>query len=329
MSTAPYWPRLPAVNWTRFVDETLGAKSRQIALLVLVLQLIPLAAIPLEISFSLPVIAQSESTSVQALEGTGIAAWVVVESLAILALVKFKQWLPFSLLGTTLTAGVLLHLGTIAAFAVSTGEVLWMKLVGPYAITAGFAIVVFGYLLLHFELEHRMRWWIIHNVLACSLAIGVSIAIGTALTPVIVAALLAVLVVWDIIAVTYTDIMVGLLRSTPSIFVPNFVILPGSWTIDYWALEEFIQGDRPSVPPAVNGALGLGDIVFPSALVLAFAASGELLTGVFVAVGVAGSMMVMTGYQEYLGREMLPALPWVAGGALVGYGSAIAVGVLA
>lgn len=305
----------------RMVTESACPKSVQLVLVMAVAFTLPVLAVWFQIDAFVPQpdIEPPPVDGVPGVNGAALALLIVVESLLFVGYLKLKDRLPVSPLTIVLVSGLVFHAIMVAAVTHSTGSFPWLRAALPYAWLVLGPIPVIGFVLLHIRFERRMRWWFVHNTLAFAIAATAAIYMGSFLPPASILAALAVLVVWDIIAVDLTDIMERLLSGSANIFVPNYIILPNRSKVDYWALEEFLSDDRPTPPQSLNGLLGLGDVVFPAALVVALVQSSQYAVAVAVAAGVLVSVVAMTGYQRTADRDMLPALPWVAGGCLAGW----------
>jgi len=148
-------------------------------------------------------------------------------------------------------------------------------------------------------------------VLVLGLA-GVAIDLGAALQPTGTAVILALLSVYDIVAVFFTRHMVtgaeALLRQKAL-----FAIIIPSAPAGFWRRSASVEPGRGFL------IMGTGDLVLPALLVAAAGRYG-LVRGLAVALGaIAGLVSTHLIFMAQRRRRPIPALPPIALGAIIGY----------
>lgn len=263
---------------------------------------------------STPVPTPEQSTD--ASTGGFMVGAIIAETIGIVVLWKLASLLPAwarKVLKYSIGVSLLAIAGWVSFQFLGGGAVAAAELLTAFAI---------GIALVHFDL-----YWIQHNVLAVMLGIGAAVSIGFNFSPPVVLVLLALITVWDMVAVWGTDWMDNLMGATARTFLPVFVVLPNRLRFEMEPLREWLDDRDGPKPDGVAGILGVGDLGLPAALtasaVVAFPGGVDHPAVLGCILGVTLAMIVLRGSLD--GSDGLPALPWLTTGAIGGF--AIGIGV--
>jgi len=273
-------------------------------------QLVALYAVGME--FAPP---QQQSSNV-ALSGR-LFALLLIEVVVIVALWRGWNYLPdwmqtllkYAIYGGI--SGVLLSLHLSFVYAVATTGATTAA--GLFAVLPGVLYAVLKYTAKHGYL------WIGFNLAAFSGGILMTVMASHVLAPVALIPLMIALMAYDYAAVDLTDIMGDILNFSTSAGIPNYLIIPAQRSIDLETVTEYVAGESDGSPDSVAFIIGVGDFVFPTALVASayIAHDGVSLA---VAGGIAGTLAAAVTLRAALaGGGRLPALPWLNSGAIAGF----------
>lgn len=277
-------------------------------LLIIQALLVPLAFAFKTGIFSSPAAQQSSNVGMAGLL-TGV---VVAETLLVLVVValwkKLPEWLREQL---KLAVGVVLYLWL--------GHMLW--LVGGMH-----AAVVFGAVVLVVEvMRHFDLYWLLHNGAAVLFITFMAGFVGAFISPVVVVAFMGLLLVWDVVAVNFSNIMTDFVSSVGDSTFPLFMVFPTSWRLDMAEVRGFVKGDRVEKPGGLSQIIGNGDFAVPSMLFASVLVgwSGPVMW--WGALGVAAGCVVgmgLLGVVPSSGEDVVPALVplnvWALLGLVVG-----------
>lgn len=245
-------------------------------------------------------------------QGGGLLGIIIVaNSLALILLWRLWKRLPelFQRVGRVLFRGVVL---AMPAYAIATA-------LRPHTGTAAALAVAAVAVWAGYRLWRSGRpEWAVHNGAAFVLSVAAVAVAGRMLPPLAVVGLLAVVLLWDYMAVSRSGLMLELVELSASARIPNYYIIPAAWTVDYEGLRDRLTGERETVPDSVAKVIGVGDFVLPSLLVVAAATSAPSVVALAAGAGTVLSLGVLEA--AHADGETLPALPWVNGGAIAGYG---------
>jgi len=162
--------------------------------------------------------------------------------------------------------------------------------------------------------------WYIVDICGLLLGVGSILTIGTSLSTFLVIMLLSIMAVYDAISVYKTKHMISLADTVLSLKVPVVLLVPKirnySLMQDTTSLNEKLQkGEERQV-----FLLGLGDIVFPGALVVS-SYNNLASNNLFVAFGVLIGTLVGYSFLTTLVVKGKPqaGLPLLCGFAILGY----------
>ena len=161
--------------------------------------------------------------------------------------------------------------------------------------------------------------WIGFNLAAFGLGVFATVSLALLLSPVVVVFLMVVLTVYDYVAVDLTDIMGDLVELSGRVGIPNFLVVPRTVRFDLDQLKKFLA-DKAEKPENMGFLIGLGDFIFPTALLASVAVSQESITSPIVLGGVIGTLVGAVILRDSMERREsgLPALLWLNTGALSG-----------
>jgi len=155
------------------------------------------------------------------------------------------------------------------------------------------------------------RVWLFDLLLLLGIA-GLSANMGGSLVPVAAAAILAILSVYDIVAVYLTKHMVEMGESLLRQRVFFAIIVPRG-------LRGFQTRLQEVAPGSGHYFIGTGDLVLP-ALLISSATYVRLEAGVAAAIGALLGLLATTAlFLSQKSRRAMPALPPIALGAIIGY----------
>lgn len=152
---------------------------------------------------------------------------------------------------------------------------------------------------------------IVRDLLLAGGLAGVALVIGSGLQPVAVVVLLAVLSLYDIVAVYWSGHMIRMAKAFSREGALFAFIVPRR------AADLLARTDDRRLGGSVF-QLGTGDVVLPALLVASAAGSGR--SGLFPAAGALFGLWLTLGlFFRVSRRRPMPALPPVALGAILGY----------
>lgn len=195
--------------------------------------------------------------------------------------------------------------GVVFALAIFTGiGTLTASLFGP-----GAAIVCTSLAVLLYYTNRSVAIYDILILLGCA---GVAAQLSSGLRATAVAVILAVLAIYDIAAVYVTRHMVVMAESLLRQKVFFAIILPVRPSLLATRISDVAADARFTF-------LGTGDLVLPALLVGA-AARESLAAALCVMLGTLAGLGVLHGlFASQRFRRAMPALPPIAGGAVIGY----------
>lgn len=209
--------------------------------------------------------------------------------------------------------------GYMAALVAS----LWLLsyvLYGAQLVLLGSISIPLLYALYRFDL-----YWVVHNGIAMVASVLIAMLGAIALSPTLAVSIMALAILWDVVAVWKSDLMQGVVKISANIGIPNYVVLPTALRIDMDEVTDYVTGHRDEKPVGVAGVLGAGDIVLPALLVGSIVvASGFNLagsTGLVVSATIFGTVVgaVVLGTTLRKTESGLPALLWLNTGAIAGF----------
>ena len=161
---------------------------------------------------------------------------------------------------------------------------------------------------------------LIHNLAMVIAIAGIASLVGQSVTPIMAAVLLAVLSIYDIIAVYKTKHMVKIANRMMNAGAVFGFLVPVRWR------DVFSRGTEQSIMPRVM-ILGSGDIGLPLVLAsssMATSVPAAIIVGIFSIFGLAVTHWLFMAQRR---RAAMAALPPVAAAAIIGYVVAILLGV--
>lgn len=242
--------------------------------------------------------------------GVGAVGIIVAESLLLVGF--FRLWKRAS-------DWVKRFIKAVANVVILGGGVAAAYMLGLTWVLVGVGgLVVLDKILERYDLD-----WITFNALALLVGIVVVARFGSLVAPAVVIPAMVLAMVWDHLAVNLSDIMGDLVEFSSSIGIPNYIIIPDGWTVDYEGVKEFVGDglEDDARPDGLDGIIGLGDFVFPATLTVS---AGVALGGLHhlavwgAGVGAVGAAFVLTAAVEKRDGGV-PALPWLNTGTILGF----------
>lgn len=223
---------------------------------------------------------------------------------------RLPEWLQDAL-SKSLGAAVFV---TIGAYTALSGRLL-------LAFLALFGTVIIGRALDEFGL-----WWIANNVLAIAIAASVGVIAGVILPPILIAAGLVGLTVYDYVFADRTDMMFALASWTVRRRLPALFIVPISMRMDWEYLAEAIVDDVDDNPEdVIQFGIGMADLALPAA----FAVSLAQTDAVVPLVGALAGLVVACGRVSHkIDNGGGAGLPPIVSGTLGGWVLALLPGVI-
>jgi len=218
---------------------------------------------------------------------------------------RLPEWLQDAV-STALSVAVLL---TIGAYSVWTSQF-------------GFILsALVGIILVGKALDEHDLWWVANDVLAIAIAAAVGVLAGTILPPVLIAAGLVGLTVYDYAFADRTEMMFVLARRLPALFV-----VPASMRLDWETLADAISDDVDEDPDELmRFGIGMADLALPAA----FAVSLAQTDAVVPLIGAMAGLTVACGRVSYkLSNGGGAGLPPIVSGTLGGWALALVPGVV-
>jgi presenilin-like A22 family membrane protease len=263
---------------------------------------------------NLAVVPETQSTSNSL--GVGLVAMIIIESLLIIGLWRLWKRLP------ELWKNILKH-GAFGAIMISAFVLSYYAGVITTLIAAVAGVSVFfaiDWVLARYDLD-----WITFNLLAVALGVGATAFIGNIIAPLAVIPLLVIAMVWDYVAVDLSDIMDHIIDWSASSGLPNYLIIPVQFRIDYSAVKKYVKDiEGTERPPGVAGVIGVGDFMLPGLLTVSAWVAGDTTPAMTALVGTMIAMVVLRNSLDSAKRG-LPALPWLNTGAMIGFGIGLVV----
>jgi len=274
--------------------------------LVALIQLGALSLIPhLETWLQLP---ETQATEMKA--GAWLLGVIVVESALIVVVWRLWKYLPDWLR----KAGKYLLLASV--FAIS-GYLYYLNNEFVFFLQgcgAALAVYLTANILERYDAE-----WILFNLFAVGLGIGMTAVASHLLAPLVVIALLVGMIVWDHVAVNLSDVMGELVEFSASAGIPNYLVIPNRLRVDTDGIGEYIESPETMVKPdGVRAIIGLGDFALPAILTGSAWVAGSEGAAIGTFVGTVIAMVVLRNSMERT-ESALPALPWLNSGAIAGY----------
>lgn len=237
---------------------------------------------------------------------------IIAESLAIIGL-----YLGWGRLPDWLKRGV-----TYAIYATIFG-VFAIGIYSAYSLLQAIAIYgIITALAVAFNLLDRYNlYYLAHNSVTWLLGVTIASIAALLLQPIAAGVLLALLVVWDRIAVSHSGLMSNLVEWSSSAGIPNYLVIPSSIRVSMDDVREYCKAPNEiEKPDDVLGIIGLGDFAIPALLPASIvAASGDVTPAAVAAIiGIGTAGLYLVDSLERAG-EALPALVWLNVGALSGY----------
>lgn len=243
--------------------------------------------------------------------GVGLVVWVVVESVIVVAIWRFRHLLP-AWLRNAIVKVLKIVVGVTIAAAVILGLLMTSLAEGAAYVAVAVAVMAAAWY------TDTDPWIATHDAIAVVLGAGVALFLGRLLGPVPMVVVLALALAWDYAAVDLSELMGDLVKASAAAKIPNYVAIPQASGLTLAEVRTFVQGhdDGAERPGALGVLIGLGDFVIPSALLVSLVlATGEVLTPLVVlpAVGIYAGIPALAAAEG-----MTPALPYLNTGALVG-----------
>ena len=254
------------------------------------------------------------STQTADLRISGIlVALLIVESLLIIGL-----WRLYKRLGKRwqrlIKWGIVVSLAGVAApLAYHVYE-----LYGWPRVLANIAIGVCGYAAIKYDVGSHYRW-MAFNLIAVAGGILITGLLGVNLSPIVVIPMLVLMLLWDKLAVDFSDLMGDLVDFSSSVSIPNFVLLPTQIRVDLASVREYIQDTDRERPRSIALVIGVGDLFFPALLT---ASAAIAYADVWPAFGAfIGTLAGTVALKAELDRrdKGVPGLPWLNSGAIGGF----------
>lgn len=204
------------------------------------------------------------------------------------------------------------------------GAVVWLVsdllAAGRTTLAAG----VVGFLALMAVLLRVDLYWLLFNAVGLGLGIAVTTLLGHELGPSVVVPLLVVMLLYDLVAVDFSDLMGDIIKFSTGSGIPNYIVVPSRVRVDFGRVQEFLADvDDEEKPDDIATVIGLGDFVFPGLLTVS---ASVAVDGVLVPATALGSLLgaclAVGVMRAALQRRdgTLPALPWLNTGAILGFG---------
>lgn len=169
-------------------------------------------------------------------------------------------------------------------------------------------------------LDFSHRKWLLFNLIAFTIGIFLVAMIGMGIAPIVVLTVMLLFTAYDILAVDLSSIMGDLISLSASTGIPNYIMIPTGWNLDYSAVKAFLKGESDR-PENLAFLIGLGDFVFPALLTVSVAVQLDSIAALPVLgslLGTSVAAVVLRHSAEH--REGgLPALPWLNSGAIGGF----------
>jgi presenilin-like A22 family membrane protease len=248
--------------------------------------------------------------------GVKMIALLVVESLVLIAL--WRVWSRRSdrfkrLVKNALFFGLIVVYLTVGHIA---GQ-LWSM---TAFLCLGLAVVGLDKVLERFDLD-----WLTFNGFAIAAGIGMTALAGNLIAPIAMIPFLVLAMVWDYVAVILSGLMGHLVDLSASAGIPNFIVIPDGWRVDFEAVTEYVSDlEATEKPDGVAGIIGLGDFALPGILAVSAWVAGATIPATATILGTVVAMVILRNSLQAADGG-LPALPWLNTGALVGFLTGIAV----
>lgn len=257
---------------------------------------------------SLPSNPAPEQTTSATSGGTMVGV-VIVETVVLVLLWRLSRYLP-----EWLRAYAKKALGVAALVGVYwlVYQVLGVPgvVVGSVGIALAWAAAKYDY------------YWLFHNTVALLLGTLAAVSLGVSFSPRVILVFMALITVWDMVAVWATDWMDGMLELATGLNLPVYLVIPTATRIDLDKVADWIADKEDKVRPGgVGGAIGLGDLGIPAALAVSAAvalpggAQSPAVVGTLI--GACVATVVLRGAMG--DGTTLPALPWLATGSVAGF----------
>jgi presenilin-like A22 family membrane protease len=213
------------------------------------------------------------------------SAWAIAEAIfaaVLIAIILAYRWLP---------EWVQDIVNTVATV------ILWMIL-GAVALEAGqfwdYAFAGIGLIALLKTTEQFDVWWILNNMLALGIAIGMAAWIGVVLSPWILAIGLIGLSVYDYVFADRENWMFTLGGSFVRWRMPVLFVAPTTLRVDWDELADGMAGELDDkAAPELGFGIGTADLMIPAAFVVSLVNAGPsiieaitvfaVITGILVA----------------------------------------------
>jgi presenilin-like A22 family membrane protease len=241
--------------------------------------------------------------------GAWLLAVLVIDVAIVLVIARLPDWTQRALrTGIVLLVAVLVGSGLQAAFAAG---------VVPAVVPAGVAVGALVGPLVVATLSRLDLLWLGFDAVGIMLAIAGTTLLAGVASPAAIAALLGLVIIWDVIAVR-SGVMGVAARLALAWRAPVLVVVPTQIRVSFDDLvAPLAERDRDS--GVLLTAIGLGDLVLPGVLVVATLSTGAA-PAVFL--GTIGGAVAMETLQV---EGLRPAMPWLGGGALVGWAVSLVV----
>jgi presenilin-like A22 family membrane protease len=295
--------------WDRFTPRfTLDWYALFVIAATVVVQVVAVTFAMAAISVATPATPVPEQSTNASTGGTMVGA-IIVETVVLVLLWRLRHYLPE-------------WLRTLAKYAIGGALLLgayWLgfQLYGPVGIVLA---TVGGCTAL--AASKLNLYWLFHNTMALTLGIAAAIGLGIQFAPRVVLVFLALLTVWDMVAVWGSDWMDGVLELATNLNLPVYLVIPAAARIDLSEVAEWVSDKEDEVRPAgVAGAIGLGDLGVPAALAVsaAVALPGGATSPAVIGTLLGACLAVLPLRGAMRDGSTLPALPWLATGTVAGF----------
>lgn len=256
---------------------------------------------------------EGSSTTTQVAGGI---IWAIAEAifagLLLLTLLLFRQlpdWLQKAL-SKAAAAAFFMIAGAYAA--------LTNQFPGLFATVIVLFVWVYG-------LDANDLWWVGNDVLAIAIAIGVGVMAGVVLGPIVIAAGLIGLTVYDHVFADRADWMFDLAGWSMRRRLPTVFVVPASLRMDWMELIDAFDEDGRDPKELMQFGIGMADLALPAAFAVAVAQSG----GGLPLFGALAGLGVACGRISYkLENGGGAGLPPIVSGTLGGWALALLPGVI-
>jgi presenilin-like A22 family membrane protease len=167
--------------------------------------------------------------------------------------------------------------------------------------------------------------WLAFNGFAFGMGAVVTSLLALSFAPAVALLIMAVMTVYDLVAVDFSEIMGDLVEMSTNVGLPNYIVIPTTVDFELATVREYVNGELESKPDSIAFLIGVGDFVFPAFLVGSLYVQNGLSWPVYGGlVGTVGAMVSLRHRVEDVDGG-LAALPYLNTGAVCGLFLAVVV----